>query len=125
VVERASLERMYTGNRIGGSNPPLSASTENCLKRQFSYVRARGGDSNRVAAKPAVVAKQRRGPRRVGVERMRFYKRSDRKSMRVTESQCPAALLWGGEKHSDVAKQQASWGSEHLVNLVPKVNKYT
>jgi hypothetical protein len=25
VVERARLESEYTGNRIGGSNPPLSA----------------------------------------------------------------------------------------------------
>jgi hypothetical protein len=27
VVERARLESEYTGNRIGGSNPPLSAIT--------------------------------------------------------------------------------------------------
>ena len=27
MVERARLESEYTGNRIGGSNPPLSAIT--------------------------------------------------------------------------------------------------
>ncbi len=28
MVERARLESEYTGNRIGGSNPPLSAKEE-------------------------------------------------------------------------------------------------
>jgi hypothetical protein len=31
VVERARLESVYTGNCIGGSNPPLSALTLNPL----------------------------------------------------------------------------------------------
>ena len=31
MVERARLESEYTGNRIGGSNPPLSAKLQNCF----------------------------------------------------------------------------------------------
>jgi hypothetical protein len=55
VVDRASLERMYTCKRIGGSNPPLSASIKKRLKGAFFIWRreskARGalrGDSKRL-----------------------------------------------------------------------------
>lgn len=35
MVERASLERMYGGNPIGGSNPPLSANTKYARESVF------------------------------------------------------------------------------------------